>query len=81
MDTNLCFKMLLQAVGMEIPFDMARDNFLFKTINIFIVTQEVHSGVLIDSQDIGIQVLGRILQAYMNFHQPILLIDFLSHKL
>lgn len=37
MDTNIHFKMLLQAVRMEIPFYMENDNFLFETTIIFVV--------------------------------------------
>lgn len=49
MDTNMRFKMLLQAVGLEITFDMEKDSFLFETTTIFVVAQEVHSGVFTGS--------------------------------
>lgn len=67
MDMNMRFNIILQAIAIELQFYMEIDNFLFETTTIFVVSQEVHNGVFQDYQDIGIQMLGRIFQAYMNY--------------
>lgn len=64
----MCFKML-QAIGLEIPLDMKKYNSLFETTTIFFYAKEVHNGVYMEAHDVEIQVLGRIFQAHMNFHQ------------
>lgn len=66
------FKMLLQAISIAIQFDVEKDNFLFETTTIFVVVQEVNSGSFY-TQDTSIQVLDRIFQTQMNFHQANLL--------
>lgn len=48
-DINMCFKMLLQAIGLEIPFDVEKENFFFETTATFTVAQEIHSGVFIET--------------------------------
>lgn len=54
MDMNRRFKMLLQAIGIEIQFDMEKGNFLFETSTIFAIAREIHNEFFLDSHDIDI---------------------------